>query len=770
RTTSNFKPQLRQLTNTLERITPIINDVRNHNLKLDRTRSEQDMLIKEIEEAKNLVEKCSRIKWNFILKFTHSLKLKDVSQKLQSFFQADQWRDIKKVLVEVDSVNERLISLSINMSSRRCGTAERRRFGWRVPPLPRGIVGFDEALNRLKAKILEDINIHDDGSEMDCDDGSVYKVVVVSGVGGDGKTTLVKMLCNDPQIQEIFGENVFFVTVSEEFNYKAKFQSTEDAKNELENFLREKVSGPILLVLDDVWSELDIKNFQFDIKGYKLLVTSRMVFTKYDMFKFDPLSDEDAKILFRRSARPIHTIDENLVDQMVKFCKKHPLTLSVVGGHSVLDNKEILNRLERSFETLEAKFKQCYLDFGLFLEDQRIPASAILDMWVHWYNHDDEGIDTLSKIFELSYRNLVNVVTRRPREDPYETVSYCEQQFVTQHDLLRQLAINLSSKLPVSERPRLIISEQNDRLVTHVLGEDQVASVELQEPMQARILSISTDFIEIIGESFSSRWCNMRVPKVEVMVLNLKSKTYTLPHFLKEMQNLMILNVTNYGLYPTEFKNFHLLCCLSNLTRIRLERVAISSFSRSTLALVNLQKVSFIMCKMRNAFEDIDNLNIWPRLIEIEMDYCQDLVIYPQILCSASSVYLKKLSITNCNELREISEKVGNLTSLEILNLHSCTQLEKLPESVTMLQNLSILDISDCLSLTNLPEQMGSLGGLRTIYMSGFTGVHELPLSVKDKTKVVCNEEVACQWKEFRNVEINVVEEDRTATLERIIC
>lgn len=117
---------------------------------------------------------------------------------------------------------------------------------------------------------------------------------------------------------------------------------------------------------------------------------------------------------------------------MVKCCKKHPLTLSVVGGsldgkdgsvwrhmirklskgHSVLDlNEEVLERLETSFKALEENLKECYLDFGLFLEDQRIPASALLNMWVHLYDHDDEGIDTLAKICELSYRNLVSTTT-----------------------------------------------------------------------------------------------------------------------------------------------------------------------------------------------------------------------------------------------------------------------------------------------------------------------------------------------------------------------
>ncbi|KAJ9552654.1 hypothetical protein OSB04_016699 [Centaurea solstitialis] len=341
-------------------------------------------------------------------------------------------------------------------------------------------------------------------------------------------------------------------------------------------------------------------------------------------------------------------------------------------------------------------------------------------------------------------------------KDSGSIVNYCEQQFVTQHDLLRQLAINLSSKLPIAQRTRLIINVQ---------GEDLPASISgVQEPMQARILSIST------GESFASRWCNLKVPEVEVLVLNLMSKTYTLPHFLEEMQKLKILNVTNHGLYPTEFHNFHLLGCSSNLTRIRLERVAISSLSGPTLALVNLQKISFIMCKMGNAFEELssDNSNIWPGLVEIEMDYCQDLVGFPALLCNNS--HLKRLSITNCSEMSELPEEIGNLTSLETLSLRSCTKLEKLPESLTRLEKLNIHDISDCLSLSELPKEIGKLGGLRRINMKGCTGVHEIPTSAKElsDTQVICDEEILYHWQDFSNVEINVVEEDRFETIIRI--
>ncbi|KAM0011427.1 putative leucine-rich repeat domain superfamily [Helianthus debilis subsp. tardiflorus] len=229
----------------------------------------------------------------------------------------------------------------------------------------------------------------------------------------------------------------------------------------------------------------------------------------------------------------------------------------------------------------------------------------------------------------------------------------------------------------------------------------------------------------IAGESFSSRWCNMRVPKVEVMVMNLKSKTYTLPHFMKEMKNLNSLNVTYNGLGRTDIENFHLLGCLSSLTRIRLEGVVIPPLIKSTLALVNLKKISFITCNMIFTFwqPTTRNHNFWPKLVEIEMHECKGLYVFPSILCNC--VYLKKLSIKSCYYLGKLCDDFGKLTSLETLILRDFTELIELPESITKLQNLSILDISGCLKLVKLPEQMGNLGCLRKIFMNYHTSMKQ---------------------------------------------
>ncbi|KAD4179546.1 hypothetical protein E3N88_28137 [Mikania micrantha] len=192
-TTANLKPELGQLQQTLQLIAPIIDDVVKFNQILDRSEQQSAMFIDRIQDAEKQVQKCSKIKRN--------LKLKDANNKLLRFFQLEfqayQSRDIRQTLVEN--------SLSV---SSRYELIERGKLGWRVPLLPGDIVTFDEPLKKLKAKVFEDLDAYDDGSngnsnsmEIDDDDGGDRSsVVVVAAAGGCGKTTLVTMLCHDSDI------------------------------------------------------------------------------------------------------------------------------------------------------------------------------------------------------------------------------------------------------------------------------------------------------------------------------------------------------------------------------------------------------------------------------------------------------------------------------------------------------------------------------------------------------------------------------------------
>ena len=95
-------------------------------------------------------------------------------------------------------------------------------------------------------------------------------------------------------------------------------------------------------------------------------------------------------------------------------------------------------------------------------------------------------------------------------------------------------------------------------------------------------------------ETFKSTWPNIQAPEVGVLVLNFRTNHYSLPKFIKSMDKLKTLILTNYGFFSAEISNFIVLGNLSNLKRIRLEQVSIHSLAMHCDQLENLQKLSLI--------------------------------------------------------------------------------------------------------------------------------------------------------------------------------
>ena len=86
---------------------------------------------------------------------------------------------------------------------------------------------------------------------------------------------------------------------------------------------RKMKSKNILLVLDDVWSESEsiIQDLKFTIPGYKILITSRNVFSRFgSTYDLSLLNDQDAKTLFCYSA--FHNTNHvNVPDDLVNKVK-----------------------------------------------------------------------------------------------------------------------------------------------------------------------------------------------------------------------------------------------------------------------------------------------------------------------------------------------------------------------------------------------------------------------------------------------------------------
>ncbi|KAF5736110.1 hypothetical protein HS088_TW14G00244 [Tripterygium wilfordii] len=757
-----YSSNLERMKATLTSITSIAKEIDGFNKVLDRRKEEVEQLMTIIKEGEELVLKCAKIKrWNLYKKSRYADKLRELEEALVSFcqmaMQFQQTRDQKETLLEVKDLRMDLRRLSSKESNG--GFCSQAGFMGMCNPTKQteSTIGLDVPLEELKWQLFKD------GEQ----------VIVVSAPGGSGKTTLAKMLCYDEDVKGKFQENIFFVNVSKSASLKAiiqkifqhkgsqvpEFQCEEDAVNALEKLLNKTGPYPILLVLDDVWSgsEYIIDKLKLHITDYKILVTSRFVFPRFgSTYKLEKLNDECAMTLFRHSAcltdgsSPIP--DEDLVNKIVKSCKGSPLVLSVVGrslcgqpeaiwqsrvmewseGGSIFDsNCELLDRLQSSLDVLDNKRKACYLDLGAFSEYQMIPATSLIDMWYELYNLP--GVHVIANLYDLSFRNLIDLfVTRKDDGDD----SCYKDYFVRQHDLLRELAICRSILEPIERRERVFLDIGGDNTPDWWIERKQ-------KLIHARLLSISTD------ETFLSTWCDIQGPEVVALVLNFRSQNYKLPEFIQKMDKLKALIITNYGVSASEISDLFVLGSLSNIKRIRLELVSLPSLS--PIQLHNLQKLSLVMCNVGQAFRccTFQMSHAFPNLVEVNFEYCNDLVEFPAGLCDL--VHLKKLSITNCHKLSALPNEIGKLVNLEVLRLSSCIDLLELPDTIGSLSKLRVLDISDCLGIEELPTQIGDLHNLRKLHMIGCSSC-KLPSTISSLGNldlVTCDEETSFLWEAF---------------------
>ncbi|KAJ9166180.1 hypothetical protein P3X46_020964 [Hevea brasiliensis] len=612
--------------------------------------------------------------------------------------------------------------------------------------------------------------------------------VGICGIGGSGKTTLANEICRDDEVRSHFQNRILSLTVSQSPNLEQlraniwRFVSGSDFVAEGVNDVITKWNpqfnlriGPrMLVVLDDVWSLSVLEQLIFRVPGCKTLVVSRFKFPTVlsDTYEVELLKGEEAISLFCLSAFGQKSVppaaDANLVKQIVNECKGLPLALKVIGaslrdqpemywasakkrlskGEPICESHEskLLDRMAISIQFLSKKVRECFLDLGCFPEDKKIPLDVLINMWVEIHDLDEE--EAFAILVELSDKNLLTLVKDARAGDLYS--SYYEIS-ITQHDVLRDLAIHLANHGNVNERKRLLMARREAEV-----PKEWVRSADL--PFHAQIVSIHT------GEMGEMEWFQMDFPKTEVLIVNFSANEYFLPPFIDNMPNLRALIVINYSTQNATLHNFSVFSDLANLKSLWLEKVSVAQLTESTIPLKNLQKISLILCKINNSLDQsvIDLAQIFPSLSQLTIDHCDDLIKLPLSICRMHS--LKSLSITNCPNLKEIPTNLGNLRFLQILRLYACPTLKMLPSSICELVSLKYLDISQCINLKSLPEKMGKLSMLEKIDMRECSEIWKLPASVESLESlrsVICDEEVSWLWKEVRknNLHVQVAEE-----------
>ncbi|GLJ55180.1 hypothetical protein SUGI_1184190 [Cryptomeria japonica] len=642
-----------------------------------------------------------------------------------------------------------------------------------IPELPNNPMGLVDQVQELKRRLFE----YD------------YNKVGVSAMGGSGKTTLAAALCWDPQVKKRFGNKIIFQKVSESPDIKKilesiwvgitgvrpvpNFQSIQDGRRRLKEWLSSKESQNILVVLDDVWHEDHLKELLFEAKGYKTVVTARHTYKWLDnTYDLPLLGEKDALSLFcfeafGQKSIPDKGYNKALVKEVAAKCQGLPLALVVIGrslykmsddaywehardklseGGSIDQAHEegVLKNLAVSIEMLDEKMKQCFLDLALFPGVKKIPVDMLFDIWI--YAHNLKQSHARKNLLELERRRLLSLVNNNIGEHlGINEGSTCEL-YVVQHDVLQSLAIYLAER----NQPANICRR---------LKLDPLCSWENhshENIKAAEIIAIRT------GPKKENRWPEVEFPKARVLVLIFAGNEVFLPAVVQTMLELKVLIIFNMNSTNTKLCGMSAFGSLTRLKCLHLEKLTVPPLQDYCCCLKNLRKLSLCFCKSDNEALDLEVCSQLSALEEINVSYCMDIKELPTSICDLAS--LEKLTITNCHELDKIPGNLGEVGgSLVRLTLGACPALEELPDSICKLGKLEFLDISDCQCLETLPSQFGNLSKLQYLDMRECKKIMRIPQSASGLTslrRVICDDNLASQWSGLLpNIEVTIAEQ-----------
>ncbi|XP_050244463.1 disease resistance protein At4g27190-like [Quercus robur] len=423
------------------------------------------------------------------------------------------------------------------------------------------------------------------------DDG--FKRIGIWGLGGIGKTTLVKNLNNELKtastqpfgivIWATVSKNVVIKNVQTRIAERLKLQvEKEESELGMANRLYERLQKEekFLLILDDVWAKIDLDTLGVpgpDVhKGCKIILTSRLkevcrAMTTDLEIKIEVLNDVEAWQLFCQKAGDVDHLEEikPLAEAIVKECCRLPLAIIVVGAAMRKKTKvelwkHALNQLQRSVPSIEGieaevykplrlsyeslqgnnNIKSCFLYCCLFPEDYTIFIRDLVRYWraegligegQNWEDMD-EGISLIENLKDSCLL-----------EDGPWTSS------VKMHDVVRDVAIWISST-----------SEDGCKsLVRSGIGLSEISVGEFSNSN-----SNSLDRVSFMGNNITRLPdCMIQCSKASVLLLGDNHALDTVPE--KFLQGFVALKVLDLG--DTSIRSLpHSLLQLRDLRVLRL--------------------------------------------------------------------------------------------------------------------------------------------------------------------------------------------------------
>ncbi|KAF5950224.1 hypothetical protein HYC85_012217 [Camellia sinensis] len=310
---------------------------------------------------------------------------------------------------------------------------------------------------------------------------SNVKMIGVYGIGGVGKTTMVEEI--GKQVKNVLFDEVVVAVVSQDANVSniqgqlavrlglKLIEKTEVGKaNELWNRLNNGKKN--LIILDDIWQELNLKTIGVPItdgnKGCKIVITSRIqgVLEKMEVDRYFPMQvllEKEAWALFKKKVGNFVDSPElhDIADAVCKECGGLPVAVLAVGAtlkdkkkyvwEDVLDQfkdsmlkniagiePKVYASLKLSYDRLESSdAKSCFLLCCFFPEDANISIEVLAR---HCIARSLLGQNTYTLI--KASRRVLTVVDIL--KDACLLLEGEDENFVKMHDVIRDVALSIA--------------------------------------------------------------------------------------------------------------------------------------------------------------------------------------------------------------------------------------------------------------------------------------------------------------------------------------
>ncbi|GLU15750.1 hypothetical protein SLE2022_322180 [Rubroshorea leprosula] len=310
--------------------------------------------------------------------------------------------------------------------------------------------------------------------------GNEVGMIGVCGIGGVGKTTIMKNINNELVRQTRF-DKVIWVTVSYPLDviklqeniaraFAVELPKGEDKERRAAELMSIMGRARHLLILDDVWEvfsliEVGIPKPTIQ-NGSKIVITSRSIEVCQKMgceiVKVEPLSFQESLNLFLDKVGS-HIVEvpnlEGILKLIVKECGGLPLAIVVIAesmkgeddvkvwNNALTELRErvksvtgsdqkIFKRLRFSYDRLDnSEIQSCFLYCSLFPEDYPFEREELVEEWI------DEGLIDVLPSRKAAYERGQAFLNRLVKNCLLEKTVDWRGDIFKMHDVLRDMAV-----------------------------------------------------------------------------------------------------------------------------------------------------------------------------------------------------------------------------------------------------------------------------------------------------------------------------------------